>query len=167
MVKIMNMVKKNFNIILVGLLVIALITAYFISDAKALPNEKKNNMLFTTISVDEYLELLKSDEMSIVYLGRPNCPYSQNATKTLNEIVEKYDITIHYLNTNSFTSSETKSKFENSHEKFKEGKWAVPTVMIVQNNDIVEEIVGYSPDNSTKNKYLKLFQENKFIDKIE
>lgn len=119
---------------------------------------------FTNVTVDEYLELMKSEEKKIVYIARPTCSYCQLETPIIKKIANKYNLTIYYLNTENFVDSETNqytedgNKFINSSEVYKEG-YGTPNTIIVQNGSIVDGVYQYVDNDSL----LELFKNNGFI----
>ena len=108
----------------------------------------KESFKFTDITIDEYLELMNSEDKKVVYIARPTCSYCQMESPIVKKIGSKYNLEIYYLNTQGFYDDETDSytedgiKFINSHEKYKDG-WGTPNTIIVQNGTIVDGIYQY------------------------
>ena len=103
---------------------------------------------FTDITIDEYLELMNSEDKKVVYIARPTCSYCQLESPIIQKIGSKYNLEIYYLNTEGFFDNEKQEytedgiKFMSSHEKYKDG-WGTPNTIIVQNGDIVDGIYQY------------------------
>ena len=103
---------------------------------------------FTDITIDEYLELMKSEDKKVVYIARPTCSYCQLESPIIKKIGSKYNLKIYYLNTQGFFDEEKQDytedgrKFMSSNEVYKEG-WGTPNTIIVQNGDIVDGIYQY------------------------
>ena len=103
---------------------------------------------FTDITIDEYLELMNSEDKKVVYVARPTCSYCQLESPIIKKIGSKYNLEIYYLNTQGFFDEEKQDytedgrKFMSSNEVYKEG-WGTPNTIIVQNGDIVDGIYQY------------------------
>lgn len=54
---------------------------------------------FTDITIDEYLELMQSEDKKIVYIARPTCSYCALETPLLKQIASQYDLEVYYLDT--------------------------------------------------------------------
>ncbi len=158
-----KMIKYKDRILLI-ILGIILIIGYIVSDNKLEPNKKPEiSTGFANISVNQYLNLLKDNKLSIIYLGSNNCPHSKRATTILAAIVNEYDINVNFLNSDNFTQTD-KVKFNGSVKEFNEGKWGTPTVMIVKNNKIVEMADGIGSDDvKAKERYVNLFKKYEII----
>ena len=103
---------------------------------------------FTDITIDEYLELMNSEDKKVVYVARPTCSYCQLESPIIKKIGSKYNLEIYYLNTQGFFDEEKQDytedgrKFMSSNEVYKDG-WGTPNTIIVQNGDIVDGIYQY------------------------
>lgn len=119
---------------------------------------------FTNITVDEYLDLMKGEEKSIIYVARPDCGYCQMQKPILTKIASKNELKVYYLNTSGFFDSEAKKytedgeKFINSAEVYKTG-FGTPNTIIVQNGEIVDGIYQYVEASELED----LFERNGFI----
>lgn len=124
------------------------------------------NFKFSDVTVDEYLELMKSEDKKIIYIARPTCHYCQLETPIIKKLGNKYNLTIYYLNTEKFFDDELNDytedgkKFINSADYYKEqGGYGTPNTIIVQNGVIVDGVYQYVEEASL----LKLFKNNGFI----
>ena len=149
---------KGIGIVAVVLLVVGL--AFFASKG----GESKNPGDFINITLNEYLEKLKGEEKSIIYIARPTCSWCQKETPILKKIIGQYDLDVYYLNTENFYDSakqdytEEGYTFMASSEKYKDG-FGTPNTIIVQNGEIVDGAFGYVEANDLKN----LLKSNGFI----
>lgn len=105
------------------------------------------------ISVDDYLNLYKSDSQSIVLLSRPTCHYCQIATPIIENIIYEKDAKINYINTDEL-SEDDKSKLLSSDEYLANG-YGTPLIIVVGNSKIIDKIEGLT----TKNNYMEFFEE--------
>ena len=168
-------IKKNENIeftlkfnkekLLKGIGVVALVLVV-LGLAFAVSNNSSSSIFeFVQIDVDKYLDLMKEEEKSIIYVARPGCSWCQKETPVIRSIGSEYNLKIYYLNTDGFWNSELEDytedgkKFVNSSEKYKEG-FGTPNTIIVQNGKIVDGEFGYAEKSALKS----LFIRNGFID---
>ena len=67
------------------------------STSSDIPEDEQGDL--NEIDIDEYLDLLKDDKASIIYVARPTCHYCQQMEPIVRNIVYEYGITVNYLNT--------------------------------------------------------------------
>ncbi len=164
MKKIFKDIRKKSYIIEVIILIIVLGAGFFLSNIKGVEKEPKvENDFLREVTVEKYIQLLRSDEISVIYIGQPSCPHCQRAKPVLMEIAEEYQLTINYVDTSKF-DNETYTAFNNSHVDFKEGRWGVPLIIIVSDNKIIDKQAGFPQENG-KEIYLNFFYRNNVIDK--
>lgn len=112
---------------------------------------------FNEVKLDEYINLVKGTEKSIVLIARPSCGYCEKFTPILKQASEEMNLTINYLNTDNLSEDEW-STFTESVTYLKEEEWGTPTVLIVQNGDSIAENSGYVELDVIK----KFFTDNGF-----
>ena len=66
-------------------------------------NEKQQNYQdtvsnFVELTTEEVENRLASGDETILYIGKPTCPYCQKFVPKLNNVREQNNLTIHYLN---------------------------------------------------------------------
>lgn len=153
-----NQLLKGIGVVAAVLLVVGL--AFFAS--KNYGNGK--TVEFTNITIDEYLELLKTEEKKIVYVARPSCSFCQKETPILKKIASQHDLEVYYLNTENFYDesihdyTEDGYKLINSSEVYKDGI-GTPNTLIIQKGKIVDGVYQYVEAGELKS----LFQRNGFI----
>lgn len=147
-------------IIAVLTLVIILGGAYFASELKYC-EVKEPVELLQDIGMTEFTTLLNEEEPSIIYIARPGCGYCQQQEPIVEQIVEEYGITVHYLNTDNLTDSEMYSLFKVDTKLFgEEGEdFGTPTILIVKAGKVVDSIVGLTAEDSL----VDFFEENGLI----
>ncbi len=126
----------------------------------------KNAYKFTDITVDEYLELMNSEEKQIVYLSKNGCPWCEKENPIIKKLGTEYNLKIYRLDATNFFDNDTNQytedgkKFINSVDYYKEqGGYGTPNTIIVQNGVIVDGVYQYVEEASL----LKLFKNNGFI----
>ncbi len=154
--------KKLLNGIGIVVVVLAIIGLSFVASKSYGSNIEPYE--FNEITIDEYLELLKSEEKSIIYIARPGCSFCIQETPILKKVASKYDLEVNYLDTSDFFDSvnqqytESGLKFVNSAEEYKEG-YGTPNTIIVQNGKIVDGVYQYVEES----ELVELFKNNGFI----
>lgn len=119
------------------------------NDERTKPNE---------VSIDEYLELFKSENRKLVLLSKETCSYCQIATPILENIIYKHNVDINYLNVGNLSGEDTQ-KLISSSDYFSEG-YGTPLIFIVQNGEIVDKIDGLV----TKESYMEFFKQYGFME---
>lgn len=77
---------------------------------------------FNKVSIDEYLNLIKSSDKQIILIARPTCGYCEKFTPILKQAMEDMNLTINYVNTDNFSSDDW-SKFQNSFDYLASNEW--------------------------------------------
>lgn len=121
-----------------------------------LDEEKKE---FVTISVDDYLELYKNLNFSIVLVSREGCPYCEIVNPILQKISKDYHLDIYNLITSTFTE-EDKNSFLNS-DPFFLNNFGTPLLMIIGDNELKDTIEGVYDYNH----YVLFFIDNGVIER--
>ncbi len=124
-------------------------------ETEDIPEEEQGEL--TSIRIDDYLELKKQEEKSIILIARPTCHYCQMFDPIIKNVVYLYGIQVNYLNTDEL-STEEQTKLIESDDFFKDG-YGTPLTLIVQNNKIVDQINGYT----TKENTIQFFKDNGII----
>lgn len=109
---------------------------------------------FNRVSIDEYLNLIKSSDKQIILIARPTCGYCEKFTPILKQAMEDMNLTINYVNTDNFSSDDW-SKFQNSFDYLASNEWGTPLTLIVQNGEIVDKNNGYVELDAIKEFFTK------------
>ena len=150
---------KGVGVVVAVLLVLGL--SFFVSKSQG---TNANTFEYANITIDEYLDLMKSETKKIVYIARPTCSFCVKQSPILKRIASKYELEINYLNTETFYDASIQDytedgyKLINSAEEYKEG-FGTPNTIIVQDGKIVDGIFQYAEANELKD----LFERNGFI----
>ena len=94
----------------------------------------------TSIGIDQYLELLKGSEASVIYIGRPTCSHCVIQKPIMEHLVYKYGVKVNYLNTDDLDDDGI-SKLQSSNEYFSEG-WGTPLTLVVKDGDVKDKASG-------------------------
>lgn len=109
---------------------------------------------FNKVSIDEYLNLIKSSDKQIILIARPTCGYCEKFTPILKQAMEDMNLTINYVNTDNFSGDDW-SKFQNSLDYLASNEWGTPLTLIVQNGEIVDKNNGYVELDAIKEFFTK------------
>lgn len=150
---------STFNVILLVLLICLWITPiknneFYISEEVS-TKVTLEDAGFNELTIDKYLELLKSSEKSIILVARPTCGYCEQFSPILKEAADDMGLTINYVNTDEFTNEDWDT-FGNSLEYLAEEDWGTPLTLIVQDGKLVDANNGYVELDGIKS----FFKEN-------
>ena len=112
----------------------------------------------TDISVDDYIELYSSDDLSLVLLSKESCSYCQIAIPIIENIIYENGVKINRVDVGEM-SKEDSSKLISSDEYFSEG-YGTPLLMVVGENSIKDKIEGLT----TKESYIEFFKKYGFME---
>lgn len=136
--------------------------AYFASELKYCKNDTEEKIVeLPQIGITEYTTLLNGSEASIVYVARPTCYYCQQQEPIVKELVSKYDLVFHYLNTDKLSSKEMDILYKSDTSLFgKDGsEFGTPTTLVVKNGKVVDSLVGLTQ----KDAFTEFLKTNGFI----
>ena len=127
------------------------------STSSDIPEDEQGDL--NEIDIDEYLDLKKGDEASIIYVARPTCHYCQEMEPIVRNIVYEYGIEVNYLNTDEL-DDEGQAEFVQSDEYFDEkGGYGTPMLIIVKDDEFVDVLEGLSDKDTT----VEFFKDNGLI----
>lgn len=87
---------------ILGMLVIVLLIAVMVSNEKHIAK----NMKIHNITFSEYQEKVKEDQFNIFILGMKDCSHCADYKPVVNQIANKYDLEVWYLDTNELEYDE-------------------------------------------------------------
>ena len=154
--------------VIIAILIVVLIGILFgISESKNSSFEKPETFTeaeqeeLNSINVDDYLALKAGSDVSVIYIARPTCSHCATQTPRMKYIKYKYGVEINYLNTDEFDEEgKDYKKLESSDSYFDEG-FGTPTILIVQNDKIIDDIAGESEISTV----VQLFKKHNLIKK--
>lgn len=154
-----GLVKKVLKVTGIVLVVVAVIGAAvgvsYLKNDDSKPNKTITLQTagFNELSLNEYLEVIKKDEKSIILVARPTCSFCEKFSPVLKEAMDDMNLTINYIDTDKF-SSEDWTTFSESLAYLNSEEWGTPLVLIVQNGEVLAENNGYV-DLSTIKSFFK------------
>lgn len=153
--------KERIQSIIIAVLSLIIVfgVAFFASELKYC--DVKEEIQLEEIGMNEFITLLNDESSSIIYIARPGCGYCQQQEPIMKAVVNEYNLTVHYLNTDNLTNENMSYIFKLDEKLFGEnGKnFGTPTTLIVKKGEIVDSVIGL-----TQNKDLvTFFKENGFI----
>ncbi len=93
----------------------------------------------TTITIDEYYNLKKANDIHIIYLARPTCGYCTLESPVFYHVLYEYNLNAYYLNIDSLTAEEYNA-FVASDETYTD--LGTPTIVVTKNNSIIKALKG-------------------------
>ncbi len=145
------LVKKALGISSIAIIVILVIAlAFGVSNIKKddLSSNNSNEIValedagFNEVTLDEYLDLVKKDEKTIILVARPTCSYCEAFAPILSEAKDDLGLTVNYIDTDKFTQDDW-TTFNDSLDYLSENEWGTPLTMIVQNGEVIDTNNGY------------------------
>ncbi len=135
--------------------------------------DNKNTISFSNISIDEYKELYKKEELQYIYVTKNNCAYCELIDPFIFNLEKDYNIEIKTLNISNLNSKEL-SDLKNSNSAFednldapllisiKDGK-EVSNVKGYKEYQVLKKFIEYSINPTDNNSFIKI-DVNKFIE---
>lgn len=118
-------------------------------DAKYSAPEYPEAPNITVIDYDEYKELLKKDEVSVITVGQTGCSHCTAIRPALDLVVTNNNLTIYYLNLTDMTQEESNAFFEsltdiefNDPSFLEKGSFGTPTTFTISNGKVKYYITG-------------------------
>lgn len=124
----------------------------FLKDNKIVSEDKK--LLINYVDYSGYDKVLKSENASIIGIGKTTCIYCKMVKSTLNKLIKENNITINYLNLDLLTEDELSSLYS-SLEFFNSEEWGTPTFLIVQNGKLLGTIQGAQSEEAFISEFTK------------
>lgn len=136
---------KNVVIIMLSLIIVFGI-AFVVPELKECGSCKEEEKGLTEISASEYKELLNGEEVSLIYIASPTCGYCAQQEPIMKQLVNKYDVTVNYLNISAVTSAES-TEIYNSYSAKQVADYQLegvrtPTILLVQGGKVVDMNLG-------------------------
>ena len=97
---------------------------------------------FNSVTLDEYLQLIKSEEKNVILIARPTCYYCEQFTPVLKQASEELGVTVNYINTDKFSDDDW-TTFNSSLDYLNTEEWGTPLTLVVQNGKVIDENNGY------------------------
>ena len=110
-----------------------------LSDDKAEPYEPK-----TTI-IKDYKKALEDTSKSIVYIWSETCVFCIENKPTIEQLNKEFDIISINLTQLYEDSKDDYNYFLTSNDYLKNEEWGTPTMLIVSNNKVIDDLAGKRP----------------------
>jgi len=118
-------------------------------------SDPSKNTSFIKIGVDKYLDLLKSRDNTVIYIGRRDGGACDKFASILEQLSLEKEFKVNYLDTDSIDTENDWNKLNNSNKIFNK-TWFVPAILIVKN----EKIVDYKMEGMNKDSLLRFLNKN-------
>lgn len=113
---------------------------------------------YISITLDEYLDIIKKDGYHLMFIGSDTCSYCDMFKESINESLKDNSYNVYYLNIQDVPQEQI-SKLYETDSYFTEEQWGTPLTFLYKDGKRVEVLNGYV-ETSELNKFLK---ENKVI----
>lgn len=97
--------------------------------------------LFETVLSTKADNLLKSEDLAIVYIGRGTCPFCRKFANKLSGLTNKIDATINYVDSDNFSDNEL-SSFREKYNII-----TVPGFIVSKNKEIQVRCDSQTPED--------------------
>ena len=113
---------------------------------------------YITITLDDYLDIIKEDGYHFMFIGRESCSWCTEFKNSINESLKDYDYNIYYLDLDSLTEEDKETLYA-TDDYFNENKWGTPLSFLYNNGKRVAELSGYAETD----ELVSFLKENKVI----
>lgn len=123
-------------------------------------NTEYDVSMFDTVDADKVIDLYKSDDIQVIYVGRETCGYCVQFLPVLQQAQEDYGYKTKYLDITTVTEDGQKAILEkdNDEDFLATNFGATPMVMLVKDGKLVDGWVGYAEYET----FAKFLEDNGF-----
>lgn len=146
--------KKNSNLkTIIGIILAVLVVFAFIY---SIIESKSYMNYYNEVTVSEAQEIIKDDELSILYWASPDCPHCVRFGPIVKKVSRENKITFNYINAASLTNDEyaTMLTYFGAFDESYVGGLGTPSIILVQDGKVVDISVGALQESELVN-YLK------------
>lgn len=97
---------------------------------------------FKTITIDEYLKIIKKDGYHFMFIGSESCGYCTQFKDSINESLKDYDYNVYYLDISTLSEDDFEKLYE-TDKYFSENEWGTPLNFLYKDGKRIGEINGY------------------------
>ena len=156
--------KKKTNNKLINTFIIIAIVALIASLVLMLTKHKDVDNKIVSITYQEYSEIIKRDEYSVIILTSPTCTHCNNYKPYVNYAANDYGLTVYEISLNNLSYEEymeIHDKYSVLKDLYKDDKPVIltPTTIIIKNNEEVTSIL----ENIGYRRFVNLLKENNII----
>lgn len=126
----------------------------FLEDLDVVPNDMTSyetmsepSSHFLELSMEESLRLLKEGGSGILMISRSTCPHCLNAVPVMNEVAQKHDLTVYYVDCGKdFDADHLHELEELTKDVLGKRGLLVPIVFSIINGEAVGKHIGTVPE---------------------
>ena len=111
-----------------------------------------------TITISDYLEIIKEKEFNLMFIGSATCGYCTMFKPELETVLDSHDVNIYYIDL-STASNEDLNKLYATDSYFTEEQWGTPLTFLYKNGKRIDVINGYVEAATV----IQTLKENKVI----
>lgn len=109
-------------------------------ERKLIDNKILDNKIIS-VNYSEYKEIIKENQMNLMFLGTETCGYCQKFIPEVEKVLAKHNVNVYYLDIAALSENERQDLYA-SDEIFS-GDWGTPLTLFYKNNKRVDLIHGY------------------------
>lgn len=113
---------------------------------------------YLTITLDDYMKIIKSKGYNFMFIGSEQCGYCQEFKKSITESLEGNDYNVYYLDISTLNEDEIK-ELTATDNYFSENEWGTPLNLLYKNGKRVDVLNGYVDSN----ELVQFLKKNKVI----
>ena len=145
MTKKMNMDKIKNAVIIVLSLIIVFGIAFVVPELRDC-GSCNETLEITQIDAAKYKDLLKGEEVSLIYIASPSCGYCAQQEPIMKQFLNKYKFDVNYLNVAAISDKDSDEVYSTYKEmQMKEYSLdgvRTPTILLVQKGKVLDMNLG-------------------------
>lgn len=151
--------KKSDIALIVGV-VLVIILSIFAFSSKANKIEKPVTLSdnfgeIKEIKYSDYKSMIEEGKTFVILIVREGCTYCEQFAPVVKEVVEEKKLPVYSIDISTLEENETE-EFQNSNKYLKNNEWGTPTTLVLQGNEVVDSLSGYTE----KDKLVKFLDKN-------
>lgn len=104
--------------------------------------ESKDTTTLKMITCSDYNNIINGKKANLVLFARPTCEYCNKFIPIIEEIVDKYNIEVNYLDIDTLSNKEA-FEFYKSSDLLNINKFGTPMLAVIKNGKIKYHSTGY------------------------
>ena len=116
---------------------------------------------YIEVSIDEYLEIIKSEGYHFMFVGSNQCSYCTMFKQSINEALKENSFNVYYVDlAREDVTDEQRDKLYASDKYFTEEDWGTPLNFLYKDGKRIDVISGYVDAN----ELISFLQKNKVVE---
>lgn len=116
---------------------------------------------YIEVSIDEYLEIIKTKGYNFMFVGSNQCSYCTMFKESINSALRDYNFNVYYVDlAREDVTDEQREKLYASDKYFTEEEWGTPLNLLYKDGKRIDVLNGYVDENDL----VSFLKENKVIE---